>query len=85
MITQLRYLNNVFPLFKLTLQLYLRFCRKNYSEGVIEKKLHSDYPIHQKVLYVGHCSSIYSESYNFVQNYTYALRNYTQDLQMVQG
>ncbi|KAL5647866.1 hypothetical protein ACJX0J_042221, partial [Zea mays] len=34
----------------------------NYNEGVVERELHSDCPIHQKVLYAGHCSSIYRES-----------------------
>jgi hypothetical protein len=51
MIAQLRYINNMFPFCKLTLQLYLRFFRQNHNEGVVERELHSDYPIHQKVLY----------------------------------
>jgi hypothetical protein len=37
MITQLRYLHHMFHLFKLTFQLYLRLCKKNYSECVIER------------------------------------------------
>lgn len=82
---QLRYINNMFPFCKLTLQLYLRFFRENYNEGDVERELHSDCPIHQNVFYAGHCSSIYRKSYNFIQSYTYALKNYTQDLQMVRG
>jgi hypothetical protein len=39
----------------------------------------------KKVLYAGHCSSIYRESYNFVRNYIHALKNYTHDLQIIQG
>jgi hypothetical protein len=35
MIAQLRYINNMFPICKLTLQLYLRFFRENYNEGVV--------------------------------------------------
>jgi hypothetical protein len=33
--------------------LYLRFFRENYNEGVVERKLHSDRPIRQKVLLCG--------------------------------
>jgi hypothetical protein len=39
----------------------------------------------KKVLYTGHCSSIYRESYSFVRYYIYALRDYTQGLQIAQG
>jgi hypothetical protein len=85
MINQLRYLNDVFPFCKLTLQLYLRLYRKDYSEGVVERELHSHNPIHQKVLYAGHYSSIYRELYNFVRYYIYALRHYIQSLQISQG
>jgi hypothetical protein len=59
-----------------------RLYRKNYSEGVVERKLHSDNPIHQNVHYAGHCSSIYRDSYSSVQNYIYALKNYTQSSQI---
>jgi hypothetical protein len=48
MIAQLGYINNVFPFCKLTLQLYLRFFRENYNEGVVERELHSDSPVHEK-------------------------------------
>jgi hypothetical protein len=39
----------------------------------------------KKVLYAGHCSSIYRESYNFVRNYIYTYMDYTHDLQIMQG
>jgi hypothetical protein len=86
MIAQLRYINNIF----LPSINYLYNCTFGSSgritnEGVVERELHNDCPIRQKVLYAGHCSSIYKESYNFIRNYTYALKNYIQDLQMVQG
>jgi hypothetical protein len=41
------------PFCKLTLQLYLWFFRDNYNEGVVERKLHNNCSIRQKVLYVG--------------------------------
>jgi hypothetical protein len=66
MMAQLRYINNIFPFCKLTLQLYLWFFKNNYNEGVVERKLHNDCSIRQKVLYVGHYSSIYRESYSFI-------------------
>jgi hypothetical protein len=79
MITPLRYINIRLPPRNLTLQLDLRFYRDNYNEGVVERELHSDCSIHQKVLYAGHCSSIYREPYSFVQNYIYTLRDYIQN------
>jgi hypothetical protein len=39
-------------------------------------------PSTKKVLYVGHCSSIYRESYSFVRHYIHALIDYTQSLQI---
>ena len=56
--------------------MYLQFFRENYNEGVIERELHIDCLLCTKVLYTGHCSSIYRESYSFIRNYTYALKNY---------
>jgi hypothetical protein len=38
----------------------------------------------KKVLYEGHCSSTYSESYSFVRYYIHALIDYTQSLQISQ-
>jgi hypothetical protein len=42
--------------------------RESYREIVLSTK---------KVLYAGHCSSIYRESYNFIQYCIHALINYT--------
>ena len=39
----------------------------------------------QMVTYARHCSSIYRESYNFVWYYIYAIKDYTQSLQISQG
>jgi hypothetical protein len=51
-----------------------------------EKITHSNRSaLQKKVLDAGHGSPIYRESYNFVRCYIYALRDYTQGLQIVQG
>jgi hypothetical protein len=60
----------------------LRFFRENYNEGVGER-ITQRLSNREKVLYA--CLSIYREAYRFVRNYTYALKNYTHDLQMVHG
>jgi hypothetical protein len=39
----------------------------------------------EKVLYTGHCSSIYRKLYNFIWYYLCAIRDYTQGLQIIQG
>jgi uncharacterized protein YozE (UPF0346 family) len=43
------------------------------------------YPALQKGIYEGHCLPIYRESYNFVRNYIYTHKDYTQDLQIIEG
>jgi hypothetical protein len=68
----------------MNLQSYFRLYKVSKDEGVLGKRLHTTIiqPT-KKVPYAGHCSSIYRESYNFVQNYIYTHKDHTLDLQII--
>jgi hypothetical protein len=68
MSTHLQNLNIIFLPFRIMdLQSYLRQHKVNKSEGALGMRLH-EVIVHsrKRYFYVGHCSSIYSGTYNFV-------------------